>query len=282
MPRNDFDYVRLIRDMLEVLWMGKITYFVGRYLQKSHNIGACDFMEDINEYFQKNHKDWWQTWIISKEDLRDPEVIVPLYYDYDRFKFHRFVNGWLYLTYVLENRTLFYNELKQICKTNYPQIDHEIINDLVDFNDHFIVSHNMDFSHNFKSEYNWIEYFMTGELIKEQTFYNLKINSAGNSKTALSEGKEPVRYRMAGGHDFLFNKQNAFVYHEGTYTTVSKSLHWINKLGLFYDAKEFNKTAHKILQDILKELPDVDRDTALSKFLHYNADYNDIIDKSVL
>lgn len=282
MPRDTFDYVRLIRDMLEVFWMGKIAYYVGRYLQKSHNVGACDFMEAINDYFEKNCPDWWHQWIISKEDLRDPEVIVPLYYDYDKFKFHRFVNGWLFLTYVPENRSFFYNELKKICKVYYPQIDKGIIDDLINFNENFIVRSDMNYTNSFKSKYNWIHYFMFGNLKKEKTFYNLKINSAGHSKTALSEGKEMVRYRMAGGHDFLFNKQNAFVYHEGTYKAETSSMHWINKLGLFYESREFNKTAHKILENILAELPDVDKNTALTKFLHYNADYNEIIDKSNL
>lgn len=269
MPREDFKFTRLIRDFIEILWMGKIVYFIGRYLQKEKVVTTTKFMIDINDWFKSNDNEFWQTFRASKEDIRDG-VEVPLWYDTDKFKFHRFVNAFIFLAGIPDNRERFYNGIKQMCFEYYPSIDKEIIKDLVYFNDNFVVDKEMSIRKSFSTEFNWVNYFMTGKLEKEYCNHELKIYNVGNKKKSLDHSPDELLYYMAGGHNFLFNKQNCFIYHAGSYYSQTSKLNFINKYGLFYDEEEFNNSALELIKSLQDEFSEmgVEEKELFNKFLH--------------
>ena len=257
---TDMKYIRDIRDMIQVLWLGKSLFYIGRYLQKEFNIEACDIIEKLHKWTRVGpNKDFWDTFYLSKEDiLRDTEHKKnPLWYNYgtDRHKFMRYTNAWLYLHGSIERKNKFYDDLTMFFKINYPQMSDEILHDLVKFNKNILIDgETVKQCHTFETKYSWIHYFITQNLVKANTQYNTKIEIAGNAKIPYSVGKERFLYYVAGGHDFMFNKQNAFGYPEGSYINDHEGLtSFISKVGTFFPDDKYFETAEDILNIILDE-----------------------------
>jgi len=257
---SDMKYIRDIRDMVQVLWLGKSLFYVGRYLQKEFNVEACDIIEKLFKWTKTGpNKDFWDIFFLSKEDiLRDTaHKNNPTWYNFgtDRFKFIRYTNAWLYLHGSLERKEKFYNDLTLFFKENYPQVDEEILLDLIDFNKNILIDgETVKEKHTFETKYSWINYFITQNLIKTQTKYNTVIKIAGNAKIPYDVGKEKFLYYVAGGHDFMFNKQNAFGYPEGEYENlVEGNNKFISKVGTFFPAETYFETSEDIIASILAE-----------------------------
>ena len=45
--RSDMKYIRNIRDLIQILWLGRTIFYIGRYMQNEYNIEACDMIEKI-------------------------------------------------------------------------------------------------------------------------------------------------------------------------------------------------------------------------------------------
>ena len=92
------------------------------------------------------------------------------------------------------------------------------------------------------------------DLEKLETTYNAKIEVAGNTKVSkVPVDRDIFVYYIAGGHEFMFNKQNAFYYPEGTYTTqmVVSRLHKQNRNIL--SANTYFESAEDIIDSIMEE-----------------------------
>lgn len=257
---TDMKYIRDIRDMIQVLWLGKSLFYVGRYLQKEFEIEACDIIENLHKWTKNGpNKEFWDIFYLSKEDiLRDSaHKKNPLWYNYgsDRHKFMRYTNAWLYLHGSLDRKEKFYEDLTLFFKTHYPQIQEEVLLDLIKFNKNILIDgETVKQQHEFETEYSWINYFISQNLIKSSTRYNTKIEIAGNAKIPYSVGKERFLYYVAGGHDFMFNKQNAFGYPEGSYMNNHEgTVSFISKVGTFFPADTYFESADDILATILSE-----------------------------
>lgn len=255
MPIQDMRYVRKIRDLIEIFWMGRTAYFVGRFLQKNHFIKTCNFIQDMDQWFTKNCPEFWQQLLASKEDLRGKgKETVPLWYDYDKFPYQRYVNAWIYVNGDQDRKEIFFSNLVKFVKETYTETDPKIIDDLVYFNKQMLVDKNITQNKQITTKYNWVEYFIDEELHKTQTTYTLELSAAGSSKTSSDADKETVFYYVAGGHPFLFNKQNAFIYNCGkTVNYNNETFNFIGKLGRFYDADEYDRSSLQLLEEIVSE-----------------------------
>ncbi len=256
----DMQYIRNIRDMIQILWLGKSLFYIGRYLQQEYNIEACDIIENFYKYTTVDNKnEYWDTLYLSKEDaVRDSgNFKVPLWYNYgtNRYKFTRYTNAWLYLHGSIERKEYFYKEMQKFFTLYYPQVDSYLLADLIKFNKNILVDgENINLEHTFETEYSWIEYFTTKKLNKITTTYNTKIEVAGNAKIPASVGKEKFLYYVAGGHEFMFNKQNAFGYPEGSYTNkVSGDHSFISRVGTFFPDGTYFDSAEDVLKEIFSE-----------------------------
>lgn len=257
--RNDMKYIRDIRDLIQVLWLGRTIFYVGRYLQNEFNIEACDMLEKIVDWFKtKGDTEFYNTLILSKEDaVRDKKHDVPLWFPYqkDKYKFHRYSNAWLYIHGTKERKNYFYDQITQFFLDTYKNVDKDILLDLIHFNKNILIDgEQTEFKTNFESKYSWIEYFTNGELVKLKTTYDAKIEVAGNTKVSKDTVDRNVfLYYIAGGHEFMFNKQNAFYYPEGTYTNSKGENHYISRIGMFYPADTYFESAEDIIDSILDE-----------------------------
>ena len=54
--RKDMRYIRDIRDLIQVLWLGRTIFHVGRYLQNEYDIEACDMIEKIVDWFSNKRR----------------------------------------------------------------------------------------------------------------------------------------------------------------------------------------------------------------------------------
>lgn len=268
---NDMQYIRNIRDLIQILWLGKSLFYVGRYLQQEYNIDACDIIENFYKYTTvDNTNDYWNTLYLSKEDaIRDSERHnVPLWYNYgkDRFKFTRYTNAWLYIHGSIERKNYFYQELEKFFQQYYPQLDHNLLSDLIKFNKNILIDgEQLNLNHCFETEYSWIQYFTNKELIKIPTTYNTKIEVAGNAKIPSSIGKEKFLYYVAGGHEFMFNKQNAFGYPEGSYNNADQTVNFISRVGTFFPADTYFDSADDVIKDIFNEIDPTELESTLMR-----------------
>jgi putative methyltransferase len=262
---DDMKYIRDIRDMIQILWLGKSIFYLGRYLQKEHNIEACELIEKLYTWTKTGpNKEFWNVFYSSKEDILRVSHYKnnPIWYKFgtDRHKFMRYTNAWLYLHGSIERKNQFYDDITLFFKNNYPQLPTEILYDLVNFNKNILIDgENVNQHHQFETKYSWIDYFISYRLVKSKTTYDTKIEIAGNAKIPYSVGKERFLYYVAGGHDFMFNKQNAFGYPEGVYINDDKGrVNFISKVGTFFAADTYFETADDILSKILLE-KDIDQ-----------------------
>ena len=257
---KDMKYIRHIRDLIQIFWLGRTLFYVGRYLQNEYNLEACDILEKFYNWgFSRGDKEFWTTLIASKEDaVRDADKFdVPIWFPFqqDRYKFHRYANAWLFIHGTKERKDHFYNQLEQFILEEYKECDKEIIKDLIKFNKNILIDgEQVEFTNSFTTEYSWIDYFVNKELIKSKTTYDVKIEVAGNTKVSKSKvDRDVFMYYVAGGHEFMFNKQNAFNFPEGTYSNEFGSNEFISRVGTFYPANTYFESAEEILDSILNE-----------------------------
>lgn len=258
--KDDMKYIKHIRDLIQILWLGKTIFYVGRFLQQELAIEACDLIESLVEYgFSEGDKHLWGELFLSKEDsLRDERYKnAPLYFSFgqDRLKYLRYTNAWLYIHGKKSTKERFYTDLKNFLIKNY-DLQKNIIEDLVTFNKNICVDgEQTEFKHKFTTQYNWIEYFISKKLKKIETTYNCEINLAGSTKVKKSEvDTKTFLYYIAGGHEFTFNKQNAFDYSEGYYSNKEVgSVPFISKMGMFYNSNKYFSTSDDIIKIIMKE-----------------------------
>ncbi len=256
--RSDMKYIRDIRDLIQILWLGRTIFYIGRYMQNEYNIEACDMIEKIVDWFNtKGDKEFFDTLMASKEDLRDEKYNVPLWFPFqkDKYKFHRYANAWLYIHGTKERKNHFYNQITQFFLDTYKQVDKDVLLDLIHFNKNIMIDgEQKDFITSFKTKYSWIDYFTNHDLEKLETTYNAKIEVAGNTKVSKgSVDRDIFVYYIAGGHEFMFNKQNAFYYPEGTYTNQNGSHDYISRIGTFYPANTYFESAEDIIDSIMEE-----------------------------
>lgn len=255
MPLEDMRYVRKIRDLIEIFWMGRTSYFVGRYLQKNHQIKTCDFIQAMDSWFTKNDPEFWSTLLASKEDLRGKgKESVPLWYDYNKVKYQRFVNAWIYINGNLERKNSYFKNLLAFVLETYPDIDAELAEDLVNFNKNILIEPSVEKDKKVSTKYNWVQYFIDYSLKRATTDYVFNLTFAGSAKEDINDDKESVFYYVAGGHPFLFNKQNAFIYNYGTlHDDQGTKLDFLGKLGRFYDSNEYDESSLDLLKEIVNE-----------------------------
>ena len=257
---NDMKYIRNIRDLIQILWLGRTLFYVGRYLQNEHNVEACDFIEKFYNWgFEKGDKTFWETLLLSKEDaVRDAKrSSIPIWFPFqqDRYKFHRYANAWLYIHGTKERKEHFYNQLESFLIEEYSSCDINVLKDLINFNKNILIDgEQQNFKHKFTTAYSWIDYFIGNPLQKVETNYDVKIEVAGNTKVSKSKvDRDVFMYYVAGGHEFMFNKQNAFYFPEGTYSNSLGQKEFISRVGTFHQAGAYFESTEEILDVILKE-----------------------------
>jgi radical SAM superfamily enzyme YgiQ (UPF0313 family) len=269
MPIEDMREVRKIRDLIEILWMARSAYFVGRYLQKERDVKTCDFIRDLDSWFSKNNKVFWDNFLKSKEDVRGNSAEKPpMYYDFRKFKFHRYVNAWCYLQADLKRKQIFYENLESFCAVNY-DVDPKLLKDLIKFNMEMIPDCRVQNPNKFDLQFNWIQYFMDGNLEKIDTEVEVELPVVGTGKHTVNEDNESVFYYLAGGHDFLFVKQNTFMYNAGFFKNNKQSkVEFYSKLGKFYRIDAFQDYAWNLLDEILEDT-DISKEYAMKKLFQY-------------
>lgn len=235
MSEKEMKEVTEIKDLIEIFWLGKTIFYVGRYLQNQLDIPACDIICDLNDYIKdQKESTFWKQFLLSNRSENDKKLIK--WHDYNhKQKFNKYTNAWLYIHGDTERRETFYKEILQFIDLKYGSITcPEIMHDLVKFNKNILVSCASPESlhHEYCTDYSWIEFFNTGKLKRSATDYTLKKTTAGNNKTQVNaENFQKTKYFIAGGHEFIFNKKNAFQY---DYVETNSEKKYRIKNGIFY------------------------------------------------
>ena len=213
MSAEDMRYCRDIRDFVQVLWFGKLTFFMQRYLKREFNIGFIDFYERLNKEFKSS--DFGKTFFNCLIDVRDKNPNVVQSYDYHPgAPFQRYTNVWLYC---VRNKIEFYDMIKQFVLREYPEVKERLeeFNDIIHLNERMIIDYTWEVNRAFETQFNWMEYFEeNSSLVPKSTRWNLEFYKLGTPAydPSISDGI----YFAGGGHGYIFNKQSAFTYQRGT------------------------------------------------------------------
>lgn len=211
MPLKDMRYVRSIRDMVQVQWFGKLTYFIMRFLKKECSFNYIDFFEKLLSKIEKN--DLLSEYQRTLVDAGENKEFVPFYYTYhDNCRYHRYVNNWIYLR---KNIDILYSIIfKEIVSTlRFDLKTEEKFKDLMEFNKNILIKIPIQKTNKFVTRYNWMEYFKNRKLIEGSFLWDLSISHLGTP--AHPPSFKDAAYFAAGGHSYVFNKQSAFTYQRG-------------------------------------------------------------------
>lgn len=246
MSKEDMWYAVRLRDFVNIFWLGKIVYYIGRYLQTTYKIDIATLFLHFIQQTNASDIEFWKTFY---EMLRDTYTNVC--YDHKKSttapRVNRSVNIWMYINDNEKNRQFFYQEFYNFIIKNY-DVNTEILDDVFEFNKNFVFDSNFALSKEFNTLYDWIKYFKTGNLKQEKTNYLVGIHKIGYSKSmpqavSFIQGK----YLLSGGHDYLLNKIHCHTYDYGIKTNstteaFTKNLNAVNK----------NVKVDKVIRDIIK------------------------------
>lgn len=231
MSQEDMWYAVRLRDFVNMFWLGKIVYYIGRYLQKEYDINIAELFLSWIIFTKEKNCDFWKT---LYKMLRDAYSNVA--YDHENSttapRVNRNVNIWMYINANAKNREYFYKEFYNFIIDNY-KVKKEILNDVFIFNKCFTFDHRFKLYKEFNTEYDWVHYFQHNELLKEKTTYKVGIKTIGYNKVS-AESTNFIRgkFLLSGGHDYLLNKLHALTYDFGLKTNSSSK----------YFIKNFNAT----------------------------------------
>ena len=213
MSSEDMRYCRDIRDFVQVMWFGKLTFFMQRYLKREHHIGHIDFYERLNKQFKQT--EFGKRFFNSLIDIRDKNSNAELSYEYHSgAPFQRYTNAWLYC---VKHKQAFYEMIHQFVLAEYPEVQNtlEEFNDIMYLNERMIIDYTWEVNRAFETQFNWMEYFEKNKpLISKRTRWNLEFYKLGTPAYPV-DIKDGIFF-AGGGHAYIFNKQSAFTYQRGT------------------------------------------------------------------
>lgn len=211
MSHDDMAYLRTIRDMVQVMWFGKITMYLMRYLKTQYGIRFTDFFEHL--YAHIKNTDFGNDFKQSLIDVRDKVGDPPFYYKYHKnAPFQRYVNNWIFLR---KNINTLYYEIKVMLENKYPEIEfnYDELNDVMYFNEKILIDLDVSRKVSFDTRHNWLEFFRGCALVKERTHWKMEVYKLGTP--AYPPSHPDALFYAAGGHNYIFNKQSAFTYQRG-------------------------------------------------------------------
>jgi hypothetical protein len=207
MSFEEMKYIRGIRDMVQVLWFGKITMYIMRYLKSRYQIGFIEFFENIFKEICNTHLK--QKFLDSFLDIRESDN-VEFYYDYNKnAPFQRYTNSWIFL---ISNIDEIYDIIRKSLIKNQ-NINVEELDDILHFNKEILIDKNVTIKKSFETKYNWFRFFRENKLIKESCVWDVNVYKLGTP--AYEPTIKDALYFAAGGHTYIFNKQSAFTYQRG-------------------------------------------------------------------
>jgi hypothetical protein len=207
MSFEEMKYIRGIRDMVQVLWFGKITMYIMRYLKSRYQIGFIEFFENIFKEICNTHLK--QKFLDSFLDIRESDN-VEFYYDYNKnAPFQRYTNSWIFL---ISNIDEIYDIIRESLIKNQ-NINVEELDDVLHFNKEILIDKNVTIKKSFETKYNWFRFFRENKLIKELCVWDVNVYKLGTP--AYEPTIKDALYFAAGGHTYIFNKQSAFTYQRG-------------------------------------------------------------------
>lgn len=207
MSFEEMKYIRGIRDMVQVLWFGKITMYIMRYLKSRHQIGFIEFFENIFKEICNTHLK--QKFLDSFLDIRESDN-VEFYYDYNKnAPFQRYTNSWIFL---ISNIDEIYDIIRKSLIKNQ-NINVEELDDILHFNKEILIDKNVTIKKSFETKYNWFRFFRENKLIEESCVWDVNVYKLGTP--AYEPTIKDALYFAAGGHTYIFNKQSAFTYQRG-------------------------------------------------------------------
>ena len=222
MSVDEIRYIRRIRDMVQVLWFGKLTMYIMRYLKIQHSIGFIDFFENfLKEICNTKLKD---DFLSSFLDVREAEH-VNFYYDYNKnAPFQRYTNSWIFF---VKNIDILYSIIKKMLVKNY-NVNINELNDILHFNKQIVLDEKVTIKKSFETTYNWFKFFRTSTLVEEKCMWNVEVYKLGTP--AYPPTIPDALYFAGGGHTYIFNKQSAFTYQQGTINGTP----FIHRVGRFF------------------------------------------------
>ena len=236
MTNEDIKYISTIRDYIQLMYLGKILYYTQYFLVNEYGISLVKMYEFLLDYSIKSKDPFWvQVYknFRTKERYYNPNIKRP---------FHRMTNAWIFLGWTPENKTTFYQKINVFLKKFYPKLDAKILEDILYFNANMILDKSAYVEKEFSTRYNWIKYFLCGDLIDEKTTYKVWTCKLGVPKVhPKNMNQEEIVFYASGGHQYIFNKQNAFVFQEGIAFAKDFRKEFIHRTGLFFDKKSYQR-----------------------------------------
>ena len=207
MSVDEIRYIRRIRDMVQVMWFGKLTMYIMRYLKTQYQINFIEFFEEfLAEIDKTNIKDDFAR---SFLDIREADN-VKFYYNYHPgAPFQRYTNSWIYF---IKNIDMLYSIIKKFLLDKY-ELNVEELDDVLHFNKEILIDKNVTPRKEFFTKFNWFNFFRTNKLVKEDCVWNVEVYKLGTP--AYSPTISDALYFAGGGHTYIFNKQSAFTYQRG-------------------------------------------------------------------
>lgn len=219
MSREDMKYIRVVADMMQVFWIGKIFRYTMQYLHWRLGISYLEVLETLVHILKtydndicNNFRNVYEGYRVHGSAGYDDTKIFGSHLKNVGSKYSRL---WAMQR---ENVDFWYDtlfaELKIKHKEKLTKYKDEI-DDVIIFNKNMLIDKDVTPQHYFETKYDWVEFGKTQKLVKKDTSWNVKIKYLGTFKHSVKD--KDARFYSAGGHEYNYSSQNSFVYAKGTY-----------------------------------------------------------------